>query len=324
MAIKHEAVVAKGDLLTATMWNAAHIIEDMTIKGIHIDNLQIGTDHLIDDAVTTAKLAIQDYLDLVNRLADPVLAVGRLWFREDLVKLRFSPDGTTVKEIAWAGDLSSHITATPIDHPDLSVTTAKIADGAILEAKIADAAVTTAKLADAAVTPLKLSFGTWEKVAEVVPTANTDIVSITGLDLDADKAYLLILSIKDPTTETVYYRVCVNADYTFTNYYNQRLRVASIEVSAKRENLPCYIGADLGKSTQGHVVITRPAGDKVGFNLVGVRNLTSSIELFLHAAVYNVVANVTQINIYSYGTATAGLVSGIGAGSRIMLFKVSA
>jgi len=136
MAIKHEDVVARGDLLTSTMWNKPHIIEDMTIKGIHIDNLQIGTDHLIDDAVTTAKLAILDWLDLVNRTTDPVLAVGRLWFREDLVKLRFSPDGVEVKEIAWAGDLSSHITTTPIDHPDLSITTAKIADAAITRLKL--------------------------------------------------------------------------------------------------------------------------------------------------------------------------------------------
>jgi len=198
MAIKHEDVVVKGDLLTSTMWNKVHVIEDMTIKGIHIDSLQIGTDHLINDCVTTAKLAIQDYLDLVNRLTDPVLAKGRLWFREDLTKLRFSPDGVAVEELAWVGDLNSHATATPIDHPDLSVTSAKLADSAVgttklanlavTSTKLADSSVTSTKLADLAVTPVKLSFGTWEKVVEteVTGTAVTEI-TVTGLDLDVAK-----------------------------------------------------------------------------------------------------------------------------------------
>ena len=57
MAIKHKTVVERGDLLTSTMWNEEHVIEDFTIKGIHIDNEQIGTDHLINGSVTEEKLA---------------------------------------------------------------------------------------------------------------------------------------------------------------------------------------------------------------------------------------------------------------------------
>ena len=43
-------------------------------------------------------------------------------------------------------NLNSHISASPIDHPDGSITTAKIADGAITTSKIADRAVTRTKL----------------------------------------------------------------------------------------------------------------------------------------------------------------------------------
>ncbi len=54
-------------------------------------------------------------------------------------------------------EFDAHKNASPIDHPDLSVTTAKIADGAITTAKLADGAVTTAKIADLAVTTAKLA-----------------------------------------------------------------------------------------------------------------------------------------------------------------------
>jgi len=57
MAIYHKTVAEKGDLLTSNMWNEEHVIEDFTIKGLHIDNEQIGTDHLINGSVTEEKLA---------------------------------------------------------------------------------------------------------------------------------------------------------------------------------------------------------------------------------------------------------------------------
>ena len=41
--------------------------------------------------------------------------------------------------------LAMHREASPIDHPDASITTAKITDGAVTTAKIADGAVTIAK-----------------------------------------------------------------------------------------------------------------------------------------------------------------------------------
>ena len=56
--------------------------------------------------------------------------------------------------------LSAHRTAATLDHPDGSVTSAKLANNAVTTPKIADGAVTTAKLADGSVNAAKIADGT--------------------------------------------------------------------------------------------------------------------------------------------------------------------
>jgi hypothetical protein len=58
--------------------------------------------------------------------------------------------------------LDYHRLKTPIDHPDSSIT------------------------------PVKLSFGTWQKIAEVDAPSGTTAVDITGLNGNSDKAYLIV------------------------------------------------------------------------------------------------------------------------------------
>ena len=55
--------------------------------------------------------------------------------------------------------LANHKSASPIDHPDGSVTAAKLASGAVTAAKLASGAVTSDKLASGAVTSDKLAAG---------------------------------------------------------------------------------------------------------------------------------------------------------------------
>ena len=42
-----------------------------------------------------------DYVTFASRTADPTLKAGRLWFRSDLGRLRYSPDGETAKGLAY-------------------------------------------------------------------------------------------------------------------------------------------------------------------------------------------------------------------------------
>jgi hypothetical protein len=69
--------------------------------------------------------------------------------------------------------LSAHRTAATLDHPDGSVTSAKLASGAVTTAKIGDGQVTTSKLADNAVTTPKIADGavTTVKLADGSVTA---------------------------------------------------------------------------------------------------------------------------------------------------------
>jgi hypothetical protein len=69
--------------------------------------------------------------------------------------------------------LSAHRTAATLDHPDGSVTSAKLANGAVTTPKIGDGQVTTSKLADGAVTTPKIADGavTTVKLADGAVTA---------------------------------------------------------------------------------------------------------------------------------------------------------
>ncbi|MEM1523611.1 MAG: hypothetical protein QXU69_11300, partial [Thermofilaceae archaeon] len=176
-----------------------------------------------DGSVTTAKLAALDYVTLRKLVADPALAVGRIWLRDVAPYLRFSPDGATVRSM----DVDHHKSLSPIDHPDGSVTATKIADGAVTTTKIADASVTRAKLtgvfpitsadiSDGAITTAKIADGavTTAKIADgAVSTAKIADGAVT----DAKISGRLSLS-KLPTSATAN-RVLVvrtaNADPTY-------------------------------------------------------------------------------------------------------------
>ena len=69
--------------------------------------------------------------------------------------------------------LSSHKSASPIDHPDGSVTAAKIASGAVTAAKIASGAVTSDKLAAGAVTAGKLADGAVDTINRIASGIRT-------------------------------------------------------------------------------------------------------------------------------------------------------
>lgn len=80
--------------------------------------------------------------------------------------------------------LSNHKNATTLDHPDQSVTTAKIKDANVTSAKLASSSVTTAKVADANITTAKLldAAVTEAKLADDSVTAAKIVDSAVGTD----------------------------------------------------------------------------------------------------------------------------------------------
>mgnify|MGYP000218034779 CR=1 FL=1 len=63
-------------------------------KGVVVDELRVL--RLRVGSGTTAVTG--SYIDFPGLTSDPSLVAGRVWFRSDLGKMRFSPDGSTVKE----------------------------------------------------------------------------------------------------------------------------------------------------------------------------------------------------------------------------------
>lgn len=87
---------------------------------------------------------------------------GTLWFTPSSGIYKYwsaSAVAWKLVDVGGAGGLAAHIAATPIDHPDASVTAAKLASNAVTAAKIASDAVTTVKILDANVTAAKLAAG---------------------------------------------------------------------------------------------------------------------------------------------------------------------
>jgi hypothetical protein len=69
-----------------------------------------------DSSVTTEKLASLDYITLKSLTANPTLVAGRLWYRGDLNRIMYSPDGVNVISI------DPRLTLLASDETELSTT----------------------------------------------------------------------------------------------------------------------------------------------------------------------------------------------------------
>jgi len=157
----------------------------------------------------------------------------------------------------------------------------------------------------------------FEKIAEkTVSGAAVTTVSFTGLDLDADKRYLLIFVVTNPTASSSYYDIYFNGDTTRTNYYRQWLGAASTSISAARANDPAIISLGAGKEVFCIVEIMRDPAGIPRFSTNNNIDDTSAVAINLNYGAWITSANVTSIDI------TAGTANAIGIGSKFILFKV--
>jgi hypothetical protein len=68
--------------------------------------LRVPIDHP-DGSVTVAKLDLLDFIPFKPLTSNPILATGRLWFRSDLGRLLFTPDGTTSRYVLDLTDIAT-------------------------------------------------------------------------------------------------------------------------------------------------------------------------------------------------------------------------
>ena len=156
-----------------------------------------------------------------------------------------------------------------------------------------------------------------EKVSEVNVSSDCTYVDFTGLDGNSVWFYVLHGTMKNPTGSAEEYYLYVNGDTTDTNYYLQYLDVYGTTVSANLVNSPPMAYAPSGASTLSVVHITKsPTGY---FQYVAHEGRhQSNVFLNLRAGIK---ANATISNITSLRV-QAQQSNGIGAGSKLILFKV--
>jgi len=139
-------------------------------------------------------------------------------------------------------DLTDKEVAGVIDHADASVTNTKIASG-LDASKITTGVLPVAQVPD--LDASKITTGVfasariplhWERIAEVDVDADTTQITVTGLDINAHKCYLIFLIVKNPTGSFSKYNLFVENDLTETNYYHQWLEASGTAVGASRVN----------------------------------------------------------------------------------------
>lgn len=158
----------------------------------------------------------------------------------------------------------------------------------------------------------------WEKIAEITASTNVSSMQVTGLDLSTDKAYYLVGKVKNAsTTSGTDMYVEVNGDTTLTNYYRQWLYAGSTSITAGRTNTPAVIYLNANNEGVFRMVMQRTVDGKVAGQILNSRQIGPSIEIENNAWCYNVVANVTSIELVS------SVANAIAAGSTLIIYRRS-
>jgi len=146
---------------------------------------------------------------------------------------------------------------------------------------------------------------------------NIDYVDFTNLDINTHKCYLLLASLVNPTNSGLRYVVFVEGDYTATNYYAQYCLATATGVSAARENNSALGGVFAGERCSIAAFFWVDPGGYFRWFSVNCRQTGSSVSAETRAGSKTAaVTNVTSIRIAS------DVAGGIGAGSRLMLFRL--
>jgi len=160
--------------------------------------------------------------------------------------------------------------------------------------------------------------GGWYRIYNTTVATDTQYVDITGLDINTDRCYLMLLNVKnDDAVNPSKYYLYVEGDYTDTNYSFQQLYSVGATVGTEAGDGP-YIGAAgaLEEAVATIHIFLNPDGhyhaNSVGNGLVSGSLYTRHLGLRRNITL----TNITSMRLY----ATNAI--GIAAGTKIDLFKV--
>jgi len=265
------------------------------------------------------------YAVLKALTVDPALLTGRIWFRSDLGRIRFSPDGVAVEDVDFISLRESAITshsAISNAHHTKTTDAGEIISGRFPMARMptGDAGlVLTAQGVD--VDPIYSSppapANIWEVLADIEVPAGQDYVDFTGLNIDEDGAYVLFLMIYNETGSSSWYRIFVEGDYTVANWYTQRLEATGTSVGAGRSNETYVLYVPYGNRGCTTVIVMREPLGWVRFTSL----ITSYPPELCRAQIFCGCSKVTYTNVTQIRIAST-VAGAIGTGSRLILARV--
>jgi hypothetical protein len=152
---------------------------------------------------------------------------------------------------------------------------------------------------------------------EFVATADVSYVDFTDLDINCHKCYLILLNLRNPTGTGDYYKLYVEGDYNDSNYRTQVLYADGTTVGASRNYQPqITYGYPYETATACVYLFRDPLGYPKFLSMASYRLPFAILTNLFFGGRHATVDNITRIRIYS------GATGGIGAGSRIMLFRL--
>jgi len=154
-------------------------------------------------------------------------------------------------------------------------------------------------------------------IREIEVKTDTTTVTITELDVNRDRAYLLIIIIKNPTGSTSNYYLFVEGDTILTNYYTQYLDCDGTAIGAGRWNMPNIAVVHAGDNALLEVLLTRDVDGYARFTSRINRRPAASIRITIQFGAKTApVTNITRIDIVSAVT------NAIGVGSKILIYAI--
>lgn len=156
----------------------------------------------------------------------------------------------------------------------------------------------------------------WEVLSDLTLAEALDYVDFTGLDINTDKAYHLLLSLINGGGSNGSFTLNINGVATATNYYTQTLYGSTTSVGASRANNPAFIYIDNGDSELSIITVVKDVNGYLRCFLMNNRGDPTANRL--ENRIINgtfVAANITSIKIIGHTT------DALGVGSRLLLAK---
>ena len=151
---------------------------------------------------------------------------------------------------------------------------------------------------------------------EEVTGSATTTITITGLDLDSSKMFILCFSFKGANSATTGY-VYYNNDTTNANYDQQSLQVNGTTVSGARFTGPGLPATAANGRCYAIAFIMRDPDGYVRLNALTIREEGTSVKLVNKVFVWATTNNVTRIDL------TANQTNGLAVGTKVLLFGVA-